>query len=135
MVSGDKIVCWDRRREIIINEAGVLEKYGVLPSIHPGLACVGRRFGGWLSGHPGLGSQVSFGCAFTLWAYGKNSRQPGEMAGELDQPWSRLQVLRKVWHNDGTKLCFIKSYPLCALMFLMKEKLADLKWQGAYKRL
>src|SRR4029453_1407997 len=29
LVTGDRIVCWDRRREIVIDEAGVVEKFGV----------------------------------------------------------------------------------------------------------
>src|ERR1700694_5423893 len=31
LVSGDRIVCWDRRRDLIIDEAGVLAKFGVRP--------------------------------------------------------------------------------------------------------
>src|SRR5512147_2916077 len=29
LVEGDRVVCWDRRREIILNEGGVVEKFGV----------------------------------------------------------------------------------------------------------
>src|SRR5216110_511845 len=35
LVSDNRIVCWDRRREIIINEAGVVEKFGVPPQSIP----------------------------------------------------------------------------------------------------
>src|SRR5215217_8602467 len=35
LVSGDRIVCWDRRREIVIDEAGVVEKFGVSPQSIP----------------------------------------------------------------------------------------------------
>src|SRR5512141_2910567 len=35
LVSGDRIVCWDRRREIVIDEAGVQEKFGVGPQSIP----------------------------------------------------------------------------------------------------
>lgn len=31
LVSGDQIVCWDRRRDLIIDEAAVVEKFGVPP--------------------------------------------------------------------------------------------------------
>jgi 5'-3' exonuclease len=42
VVSGDKVVCWDRRRNIIYDEVAVLEKYGVPPaSIPDWLALVG----------------------------------------------------------------------------------------------
>src|SRR5512142_3492193 len=42
LVSGQRIVCWDRRREIVMDEAGVVSKFGVLPeSIPDYLALVG----------------------------------------------------------------------------------------------
>src|SRR5215216_2690052 len=42
LVSGSRIVCWDRRREIVIDKAGVVEKFGVKPeSIPDWLALVG----------------------------------------------------------------------------------------------
>ena len=42
MVEGQRIVCWDRRREIILDEKGVIEKFGVSPeSIPDYLALVG----------------------------------------------------------------------------------------------
>src|SRR5574339_223415 len=57
LVSGDHIVCWDRRREIIINEAGVVEKFGVSPaSIPDWLAVVGDSADGY-PGIPGWGAK------------------------------------------------------------------------------
>src|SRR5262249_15587380 len=51
LVVGDRIVCWDRRRDVIFDEAGVLEKHGVLPhSIPDWLALVGDA----ADGYPGL---------------------------------------------------------------------------------
>ncbi|HUM28413.1 MAG TPA: hypothetical protein PKN81_19380, partial [Anaerolineales bacterium] len=51
MVDGDRIVCWDRRREIILNEKGVVEKFGVGPkSIPDFLALVGDS----ADGYPGI---------------------------------------------------------------------------------
>ena len=35
LVTGDHVVCWDRRRDILYDEAAVLEKYGVAPSSIP----------------------------------------------------------------------------------------------------
>src|SRR5512144_2857443 len=51
LVSGNQIVCWDRRRETIIDEAGVVEKFGVSPeSIADWLAVVGDS----ADGYPGV---------------------------------------------------------------------------------
>src|SRR5574339_1055712 len=57
LVEGKKIVCWDRRRDIIIDEAGVVEKYGVSPESMPDwLALVGDSADGY-PGIPGWGAK------------------------------------------------------------------------------
>src|SRR6266508_3031987 len=51
LVSGNHVVCWDRRRDIIYDEAAVLAKFGVRPaSIPDWLALVGDS----ADGYPGL---------------------------------------------------------------------------------
>ncbi len=57
LVSSDRIVCWDRRRDILIDETGVVEKYGVPPnSIPDWLALVGDSADGF-PGVPGWGAK------------------------------------------------------------------------------
>src|SRR5215216_597125 len=57
LVSGDHIVCWDRRRETIMDEAGVIAKFGVSPeSIPDWLAVVGDSADGY-PGIPGWGAK------------------------------------------------------------------------------
>src|SRR3954463_1004217 len=51
LVSGSQVVCWDRRRDIVYDEAAVLAKFGVPPaSIPDWLALVGDS----ADGYPGL---------------------------------------------------------------------------------
>ena len=51
LVSGRRVVCWDRRRDIIYDEDAVVEKYGVPPaSIPDWLALVGDS----ADGYPGI---------------------------------------------------------------------------------
>src|SRR5215211_6614852 len=51
LVSGSQVVCWDRRRDIVYDEAAVLAKFGVRPaSIPDWLALVGDS----ADGYPGL---------------------------------------------------------------------------------
>ncbi|MEP6895115.1 MAG: flap endonuclease, partial [Chloroflexota bacterium] len=51
MVDGDRVICWDRRREITLNEQGVIEKFGVEPASIPDfLALVGDS----ADGYPGI---------------------------------------------------------------------------------
>jgi 5'-3' exonuclease len=55
LVSGVQVVCWDRRRDIVYDEAAVLEKFGVRPaSIPDWLALVGDSADGF-PGVPGWG--------------------------------------------------------------------------------
>ncbi len=57
LVIGDRVVCWDRRREIIYDEAAVIEKYGVPPeSIPDYLALVGDAADG-IPGVPAWGAK------------------------------------------------------------------------------
>jgi len=66
LVSGDQIVCWDRRRDIIIDETGVREKFGVGPGSIPDWAGAGGRCGRWFPRHPRLGGQVRRCSAFPI---------------------------------------------------------------------
>jgi 5'-3' exonuclease len=57
VVSGTKVVCWDRRRDIVLDEAGVIAKFGVPPgSIPDWLALVGDSADGF-PGIPGWGAK------------------------------------------------------------------------------
>jgi 5'-3' exonuclease len=58
-VTGARVVCWDRRRDIVLDDAGVLVKFGVRPhSIPDWLALVGDAADG-LPGVPGWGAKSS----------------------------------------------------------------------------
>src|SRR6266540_4941421 len=57
LVSGNQVVCWDRRRDILYDEDAVLEKFGVRPaSIPDWLALVGDAADGY-PGIPGWGAK------------------------------------------------------------------------------
>jgi 5'-3' exonuclease len=59
LVSQDRVVCWDRRRNIVYDEAAVIEKYGVAPvSIPDWLALVGDAADG-IPGVPSWGAKSS----------------------------------------------------------------------------
>ena len=57
-VVGDRVVCWDRRRDIVLDDAGVIAQVRRPAGVHPRLAGAGRRLGRRLSRHPRLGSEV-----------------------------------------------------------------------------
>jgi 5'-3' exonuclease len=134
LVSGDRIVCWDRRREIVIDEAGVVEKFGVSPqSIPDYLGLVGDSADGF-PGIPGWGAKST---ASVLAQYKKleaipkdatkwkvPSITPGRAASlveSLVSRWDEALLFRK--------LATVRTdVPL-------EENLNDLKWRGADKRL
>jgi 5'-3' exonuclease len=59
LVSGNRVVCWDRRRDFVYDEAAVMEKYGVAPaSIPDWLALVGDKADG-IPGVPTWGAKSS----------------------------------------------------------------------------
>jgi 5'-3' exonuclease len=134
LVSGDKIVCWDRRREIIINEAGVLEKYGVSPqSIPDWLALVGDSADGY-PGIPGWGAKSA---AVVLSHYGHLEKIPDNPAKWQVEAISsgRAASLAESLAQRREEARLYKRLSTLRTDVPLKEKLADLKWQGAYKRL
>src|SRR6185436_3050099 len=57
LVSGSRIVCWDRRRDLILDEPAVVDKFGVPPNAIPDwLALVGDAADGY-PGLPGWGAK------------------------------------------------------------------------------
>jgi 5'-3' exonuclease len=134
LVSGKRIVCWDRRRDILIDEAGVLEKYGVHPQSMPDwLALVGDSADGY-PGIPGWGAKSS-STVLSRFEHlesipddpGKwriNSISPGRAAGLAESLAGRRE--EALLYRQLASLRY--DAPL-------KEKLSDLKWQGAQERL
>jgi 5'-3' exonuclease len=129
LVSGNKIVCWDRRREIILDEAGVLEKFGVRPqSIPDWLALVGDSADGY-PGIPGWGAKSA---SAVLYRYEHLEAIPDD-----PQDWglgargARLAESLAARREDA--LLFRQLATLREDVPLA-ETLDDLAWQGAYER-
>jgi 5'-3' exonuclease len=134
LVSGKHIVCWDRRREIVLDEKGVVEKFGVSPqSIPDWLALVGDSADGY-PGIPGWGAK-STSAVLSRFKHiesipddaGKwklSSVSPGR-AASLAESLSQRREEALLYRQLAT---LREDVPL-------KETLSDLKWQGAYDRL
>jgi 5'-3' exonuclease len=134
LVSGDKIVCWDRRRELIIDEDGVVEKYGVSPqSIPDWLALVGDSADGY-PGIPGWGAKS----ASVVLAHYKRM----ESIPDNPKKWQvssisagRAASLAEGLSQRREEALLYKKLATIREDVPLGEKLGDLKWQGAYKRL
>src|SRR6185503_286142 len=134
LVSGDRVVCWDRRRDIIIDEAGVVEKFGVRPqSIPDWLAVVGDSADGY-PGIPGWGAKSA---SAVLSHYGHLEKIPADPTKwQLSSisPGRASSLAQSLSDHRDEALLFRKLATLRDDVPL-KEKLNDLKWQGAYPRL
>lgn len=134
LVDGTRVVCWDRRRELVIDAAGVEEKYGVPPeSIPDWLALVGDSADGF-PGLPGWGAKSS---ASVLRRYKHLEsipddpvrwKVPGISPGRAASLTESLTSRREEVLLYRTLATLREDVPL-------KEKLGDLEWKGARPRL
>lgn len=134
LVADQQIVCWDRRRDIVLDEQGVVEKFGVKPaSIPDWLALVGDAADGY-PGIPGWGAKSA---ASVLAHYEHlesipidpaqwklKSISPGRAASLADS----LAQRRDEAYLYRTLATLRTDVPLT-------ETLNDLKWRGADPRL
>jgi 5'-3' exonuclease len=130
LVTGDKIVCWDRRREIVYDEAAVKEKYGVPPASIPDyLALVGDAADGY-PGIPGWGAKSA---ATVLAKYGhieavpKNPAEWG-MGNRATKLAESLQAHAKDAQLFRTLSTLRQDVPIT-------ESMRDLAWHGPRERL
>jgi 5'-3' exonuclease len=131
MVEGQRIVCWDRRREIILDEKGVVEKFGVGPeSIPDFLALVGDS----ADGYPGIQGWGEKSTSTVLSKYKHIEsipNDPNKLGLGLGRATTLVENLQK---NYGDALLF-KELSTLRIDVPLKENLNDLKWLGAYPRL
>jgi 5'-3' exonuclease len=134
LVSGNKIVCWDRRRDIVIDEAGVIEKYGVGPqSIPDWLALVGDSADGY-PGIPGWGAKS----ASVVLAHYQHMEAIPDDPLKWDVPGispGRTVSLAGSLSQRREEASLYKELATAREDVPLTEKLNDLKWQGAYPRL
>ena len=129
LVDGDRIVCLDRRRGVLLNESGVRLKFGVSPASIPDfLALVGDA----ADGIPGIPRWGAKSAAAVLSRYGQIEKIPlgipweveirgaATMAANLSDRWDDVLLYKR--------LTTLRSdVPL-------SEDLADLQWRGAPRR-
>lgn len=130
MVDGERVICWDRRREITLNEKGVIEKFGVPPeSIPDFLALVGDS----ADGYPGIQGWGEKSTSAVLAKYKHIEsipKDPNRLGLGLGRATTLLENLQK---NYKDALLF-RELSTLRTDVPIKETLADLKWQGVYPR-
>jgi 5'-3' exonuclease len=134
LVAGERVVCWDRRREILLDEAGVLEKYGVPPeSIPDWLALVGDA----ADGYPGITGWGAKSAAAVLSKYKHLESIPDDPAkweaGGVSP--GRATRLAEALAAGREEVGLYRRLATLREDVPLKEKLGDLEWKGARPRL
>ena len=131
LVEGARIVCWDRRREIIIDEKGVIEKFGVIPeSIPDYLALVGDAADGY-PGIQGWGAKSTS----TVLAKFKHIESIPKDPNKLGLGLGRATTLVENLQQNYKDALLFRELSTLRKDVPLKETLSDLEWQGAYPRL
>ncbi|MBI5822636.1 MAG: flap endonuclease [Chloroflexi bacterium] len=131
MVDGDRVVCWDRRREIILNEQGVTEKFGVSPeSIPDFLALVGDS----ADGYPGIQGWGEKSTATVLAKYKHIESIPND-PNQLGLGLGRATTLLGNLQQNYKDALLFRELSTLRTDVPLKETLNDLKWAGAHPRL
>ena len=126
MVQGEKVVCLDRRRRVVIDEAGVVEKFGVGPqSIPDYLALVGDA----ADGIPGIARWGAKSSAAALQRYGRIEDIPLEVS-EWDVKIRGLAGLVKNLSEGYEDALLYKELATLRTDVPLKEGIADLEWKG-----
>lgn len=134
MVTGSKIVEWDRRRDIILDEAGVIAKFGVSPaSIPDWLGLVGDSADGY-PGIPGWGAKSASG---VLSKFGHLESIPEDV-----RTWQikgmgpgRAASLSISFDQHREEALLYRKLATLRTDVPLAETLADLEWKGALPQL
>jgi 5'-3' exonuclease len=134
LVSGKRIVCWDRRREVVLDEVGVVAKYGVKPqSIPDWLALVGDS----ADGYPGLPGWGAKSASAVLSRYGHLEsipNDPGKWHVKTIPP-GRAARLGECLALRRDEAALYRRLATLRKDVPLPERLSDLRWQGAHARL
>jgi len=130
MVDGDRVICWDRRREILLNEKGVIEKFGVSPeSIPDFLALVGDS----ADGYPGIQGWGEKSTSAVLAKYKHIEAIPKD-PNKIPLGLGRATTLLENLQSNYKDALLFRELSTLRTDVPLKETLADLKWQGVYPR-
>jgi 5'-3' exonuclease len=131
MVDGKRVVSWDRRREITLDEKGVTEKFGVGPeSIPDFLALVGDS----ADGYPGIQGWGEKSTATVLSKFKHIESIPND-PNKLGLGLGRATTLLGNLQQNYKDALLFRELSTLRTDVPLKENLSDLKWQGAWNRL
>ncbi len=129
-VRGKKVVCWDRRRDILLDDEGVVKKFGVPPrSIPDWLALVGDS----ADGYPGIEGWGEKSAATILGSFHHLEAIPGD-----HKVWNleirRAESLSENLEKYRAQATLYRKLATLREDVPVKETLDDLCWRGADER-
>jgi len=126
-VRGSRVVCLDRMRRVVIDEPGVIEKFGILPaSIPDWLALVGDD----ADGYPGLPRWGARSAAAVLAHYGHIEAIP-DYALKWQVSVRGADALAESLRTRRAEVALYKTLATLRDDVPLTETLDDLRWQGA----
>ena len=130
LVSGRHVVCWDRRRDIVYDEAAVIEKYGVPPaSIPDWLGLVGDS----ADGYPGVPSWGAKSASAVLSKYKHLEAIPDDHR-QWGLPAGRALRLAENLSSHREEAFLYRRLATLRRDVPIEEKVDDLEWRGAPER-
>ena len=127
LVNQDRVVCWDRRRELVYNETAVVEKYGVAPiSIPDWLALVGDA----ADGIPGVDSWGAKSSATVLSRYLHLENIPLDLDA-WDVKVRGAKRLHEHFLAQREEAFLYRKLTRLRTDVPLEETLEELGWQGA----
>ncbi len=131
MVDGRKVICWDRRREILLDEKGVVEKFGVKPeSIPDYLALVGDA----ADGYPGIKGWGEKSTAAVLAKF-KHIESIPQDPKKIPLSLGRATMLLENLQANYQDALLFRELSTLRQDVPLKESLNDLEWRGATSKL
>ena len=126
-VSGDRVVQWDRRRDDLRNETGVVARFGVAPASIPDyLALVGDT----ADGYPGLPGWGAKSAATVLRRYGRLENIPAEGAS-WEVTVRGAQRLAKAFRTGRADALLFRRLATLRTDAAVFGNVDELKWRGA----
>jgi 5'-3' exonuclease len=130
-VVGARVVGWDRRRDILLDEGGVVEKFGVPPaSIPDWLALVGDSS----DGYPGLPGWGAKSASAVLSRFGHLETIPADPAQWGLSAARGLRLAQSLADHPQEALLY-RQLATLRIDVPLAESLADLEWRGAHEHL
>jgi 5'-3' exonuclease len=131
LVSGNRVVGWDRRRDIVYDEAAVLEKFGVRPaSIPDWLALVGDS----ADGYPGISGWGQKSASAVLLQYEHIESIP-EDSSQWGLGSARALRLAESLRTHQDEVLLYRCLATLRQDVPLHERVADLEWCGAHNDL